>query len=420
MKRRLWEIGKDILIVLLICSLLLLSAASLPSESVRSNPWLSSVLQPFAALLGLPQSELAYVETALPVLDAAQPLAISVQNSAGRTTAMWDFSALDAAFESLGGLLGQALDTADGFSQVSQTRLLTAMTGPSVYFYYGVSLPANLLASWLDASMDGEVPAASVCVLALEEDTVTLYLAGEACYAAATGVQADTLSGLLEQFRPDGSQFAFESGSKLDALSLIPGVSPTVSAVSTANLCDTRYMEQLATDLGFNPYGDGSYTDAAGNTYFAESNCSLQITPEGSLLLNSSAAGRFEAAGDSLDSLVEEARRLVDLAASGVLGDARIYLTGLEQDGETTVCTFDYILSGIPVSIRGGHAASVTFRGKAVSQMEMQVTSYTRTTETLNLLPANTAAAILPAGSQLALQYSDAGTGKLTAGWVQP
>lgn len=420
MKRRLFEIGKDILIVLLICSLLLLAVAALPADSIRNTPWLSSLLQPFAALLGLPQSELTYVETALPVLDAAQPLAISVQNSAGRYTAMWDFSALDAAFESLGGLLGQALDMAGSFSTVTQRQLLEALSGPSVYFYYGATLPADLLASWLDASMEGDTPGASACVLALEDGAVTLYLAGDGCYAAPTSVQADTLSGLLEQFRPDGSQFAFETDSKLDSLSLLPGGSPLVSAVTASNPCDSRYMEQLATDLGFNPYGDGSYTDALGNTCFAESNCSLQITPDGRLLLGSTAAGRFEAAGESLDALVEEARRLVDLASSGVLGEARIYLTGLEQDGETTVCTFEYMISGVSVSIRGGHGAEVTFQGRAVSQMQMQVKTYTRTTETLNLLPAHTAASILPTGSRLALQYSDTGSGSLTAGWVQP
>lgn len=419
MKKRILELGKDLLILLLICCLVLLCIASLPTDSIRSSQWLSALLQPIAPLLGLPQSELAYVKTALPVSDAAQPLAISVRNSAGRSTAIWDFDALDAAFEALGGTLGQALDTAEDFSPVTEAQLLEALSGPSVYFSYGAALPADLLASWLDASMEAQVPSASAYVLALEDGAVTLYLYGSGCCAAATGVQADSLTNLLEQYRPDGSQFAFEADSWLESLSLLPGSSPAVPAAAASNPCDTRYMEQLATDLGFNPYGDAGYTDAAGVTHFTESNCALQIDADGQLLLTSTAAGRFQASGDSLDVLVEEARSLVSMAAGGASGDARIYLTGLTQDGDVTVCVFDYILSGIPVSIPGGHAATVTFQGRAVSQLQMRVASYVCAPDQLYLLPAASAAAILPAGSRLILQYSDSGTGALTAGWVQ-
>ena len=53
MKRRLWELGKDVLILLLVCSLLLLAAAALPAETIRQNHLLSRLMQPFAPVLGL-------------------------------------------------------------------------------------------------------------------------------------------------------------------------------------------------------------------------------------------------------------------------------------------------------------------------------------------------------------------------------
>ncbi len=419
MKKRILEAGKDLLIVLLVCSLALLSAASLPVESIRSSQWLSALLQPIAPLLGLPQSELTYVKTALPVSDAAQPMEISVRNSMGRTTAIWNFDMLDALFETLGSMLGQALDTAGAFSSVSEARLQDALSGPSVYFFYDALLPADLLASWLDASMEDGGPNASAYILAVEDAAVTLYLSGDGCYAAATGVQAEALSSLLEQYRPDGSRFAFEDGSTLEGLTLLPGDDPSVFSAAVSNPCDTRFMEDLATDLGFNPYSDASYTDASGTAHFAESNCTLQIDADGQLLLSSTASDRFLAAGDELDALVEEARSLVSLIAGASSGDARIYLTGVMQDGDMAQCTFDYILSGIPVSVSGGHAATVTFQGQAVTQLQMRVATYTQTTELLYLLPIESAAAILSAGSRLALQYSDTGTGTLAAGWAQ-
>ena len=150
-KRRLWELGKDVLILLLLCSLLLLSAAALPSDTIRENHLLSRLLQPFAPILGLPQAELTYVETALPIMDAAQPVMISVQNSAGRGTAIWDFDALDTAFETFGGLLGQALDTAGAFEPATDAQVQAALSGRSVCFRYSCTLPASLLAAWLGA-----------------------------------------------------------------------------------------------------------------------------------------------------------------------------------------------------------------------------------------------------------------------------
>ncbi len=417
MKRRVLEIGKDLLILLLIGCLVFLTAASLPVESIRSSPWLSSLLQPIAPLLGLPQSELAYVETALPVLDAAQPLLISVRNDNGRATAMWDFQALDSAFETFGGILGEALDTAGDLKPVSQDRLQQALTGPSVFIGYGTALPADLLAIWLDASMEAGVPEAEAYVLALEGDAVVLYLIGSGCHAAATAVQAPTLSALLSQYKPDGSQFAFEAGSRAAALSLLPGPDAAVHAAASSNPCDSRYTEQLATNLGFNPYGDASYTDGAGNTFFTESNCALQVSASGQVTLTASSEDRFPVAGDGLDACVEAARQLVELVAGQTLGDARMYLSSLTQDGETVTCTFDYVLSGIPVAA-GSHGATVTFSGGALLQLEVQVIRCTLSTLTQDLLPVAQAAAILPEGSRLILQYGGV-SGALTAGWVE-
>ena len=59
--RRLIELLKSILIVLLLCSLVLLTVAAVPTHTLREIPWLASLLQPIAPLLGLPQAELAYV-----------------------------------------------------------------------------------------------------------------------------------------------------------------------------------------------------------------------------------------------------------------------------------------------------------------------------------------------------------------------
>ena len=71
MKRRLWELGKDVLILLLLCSLLLLSAAALPSDTIRENHLLSRLLQPGVLLAEEPVGKL---------LDACQRLPANRRN----------------------------------------------------------------------------------------------------------------------------------------------------------------------------------------------------------------------------------------------------------------------------------------------------------------------------------------------------
>ena len=416
--KRLTELLKSILIVLLLCSLILLAVASVPTDTLRESPWLSSLLQPVAPLLGLPQAELTYVAAAPIVQDAAQPVAISVRNSAGRSTAMWDFAELDARFDSLGSYLGQALDTAETFTKVSRLQLQSALCGTGVYFEYGVSLPAYLAASWLGANLEAAVPNTEACLLSVQNSAVQLYLIGETSYVAQTHLPADELSDLLETYRPDGSRLVCETDSPLWYLSILPGGVTAIPGGSVTNHISARLVEQLATDLGFNPYGEGRYTDSAGTLHFSEAGCSLEIEAGGRILLNAS-EDRFSANGPDLAALVETARHLTDLAIGGDAGAARLYLSGVHVDEDTTVCTFDYFYSGIPVISGSGSAASVTFRGTAVTQMTAQPLQFSPNEQTIYPLPAAQAAALLSEGDPLTLQYRLTADGTLDAGWKE-
>lgn len=421
MKRHLIEAAKNILIILLLCSMLLLMVASLPAAQIRQIPWLSRMLQPFAPLLGLPEAELTYVETVLPVMDAASPVAISVRNEAGRYTAMWDFEALDNAFEDLGGILGQALDTAQAPVPVEESRLDQVLSGVSAWFAYEGGLPAGVLAAWLDASLEEEADTEIYAfVLAVEDGDAALYLVGDQTVRMTTEVDTQTLEFMLSEYYPDGSSFGFETHEALPHLHLVPGDGQSVSGVYRSKAVTDRKLEQLATDLGFNPYGDTNYTDTAGDTYFTEVGGTLQVKRSGLLTLTSTVSTRFSAADTQPDTLAEEARRLVELAAGDTLGDARLYLTRLEQQGEETVLTFHHVVEGIPVESAEGPGARVTFSGTVVTKLELQLVTYSLRDQTQHVLPPVQAMAILPEGSGLRLIYSDTGDSSVAAGWSVP
>lgn len=418
MKRSWIEAGKTVLIVVLMISLTLLFAASIPTNTIQNTPWMSTVLSPLASVLGLPAAELAYVADTQSVQSAAQPLTISICNSSGRHTAQWDFAALDGAYETLGSLLGQALETAEPFSSSRQFLLTQALTRPSVCFDYGFSLPAVLTASWLDMELAQETPDSTRYILALEEEQVYLYLQGTTCYRAATRVDPAKFSALLEQFPADGSQFAFEAQSHLAPLSIVPGAVPAVRAAQTQSLCNSRYIETLANDLGFNPYDDSRYTDSADVTHFSEPGGSLQISADGRIRF-AATTERITASGSSLESLVEKARSLLSLAVDSTTSGARLYLSGITRSEEETVCTFDYVLNGIPVRWHDGPGAEVTFTGQTVTGLQVRAVSFIYTGQNQRLLPPVQAAAVLPKNSSLQLQYHVSPSGEAAIGWAK-
>ena len=422
MRKKWLELGKNILIVLLALVLVSLTILALPAKTVTDTPWLAALVRPFASVMGLTQGEL----TDTPLADtgsvtgAAQPIAISVRNPAGRTSFQYDFSALDTAFEQFGAALGQALETAEAPKRVSIRQLETALGKTSVAFCYPGTLPASLAASWLHVATTLDT-SAQWFILASEDTGVTLYLAGSESFACQTQLDTEALDQLLQSCTPDGSFFAFEDTtqrfSQIAPMSLLSAQTPQLSAVQMANPCDARFSDTLASSLGFNPYGDARYTDDAGNTTYTETDYALSVSVSGRLSLKSDGQiSRFQASADTPEDLVECARSLLSTMASGALGDGRLYLTGIQQTGEETICSFDYCLNGLPVTLTDGPAAEVRFSGTSIVQARLQLKTYTLTTQTLAVLPPAQAAAIVPAGSSLRLVYSDTGS-SVSAGW---
>ena len=59
MARKILEIFKDVLIVVLALAIVVLTLLALPARTITSTPWLAAILRPVAPLFGLSQSELA-------------------------------------------------------------------------------------------------------------------------------------------------------------------------------------------------------------------------------------------------------------------------------------------------------------------------------------------------------------------------
>lgn len=421
MRHRIWELVKDLLIVVLALVIAVLALLALPSRTVQQTPWLASLLTPFTNVLGMERMELTQTQQQERDPAAAQPVAISVMGAAGRSSAMYDAAALEERYASLGSLLAQALDMAQPGTETTLARLYAALSGEqSVAFCYAGSIPSQAVASWLGADAPQDAPQAWLYVLSVQEGAVQLYLLGETVWVYPTQMDVQTVQQALSGELPDGSFFAFESSdpvyTRLDSCTLLPGRTPVVYEAEAQNPCDSRFVTALASALGFNPYGDAGYIDEAGNAFYSETACSLQVYTDGRLRLLSRDENRFPAA-DGADGAIDAARALLGTLLSGVSSDARLELTEYTQDETGTVCTFEYVLGGIPVAQSSGAGARVTVQDGHITQVEAMLSSYTLLETPVTLLPPTQAAAVMDAGARMRLCYAP-GTQQLTAGWI--
>lgn len=419
--RKLKEIFKNIVIFVLVVAILALMLLAMPAKTISQSPFLSAVLAPFASYLGIPRAELTHTQQPTSTgSEAAQPLAITVKNAAGRCSFRYDAAAIDGAYETLGGLLAQALDTAQLPQPTTRARMFDALGAVSAAFRYPGSLPAEALAAWLGAQAENVSTDAEIFVLAVQGDNVRLYLSGSETFVCDTQLRAEDLQSLCDTYRPDGSFFAFEDTSgrydRLDSGSLLTA-QPTLRAAASANPCDSRYATDLAVALGFNPYGDASYTDTAGNAFFSDSVGSLRISAEGQILIQNEDPGRFAAGADTDAARIEAARKLLGKCLAGVQTDARLSFMQCTREGEDVVCTFDYVLNGTQVRRSDGPAAAVRFTGTALRSASFAVREYALQLDTLALLPSAQAAAIVPDGRELVVCYADTDTDRLSVGW---
>ena len=178
MKRRTKEICKTLMILLLLGSVALLSltAVSFSGAEIPVLTALASRLRGEAYQPPVKAQELA-------LTDAAVPLLITVRTEAGRTSFWGAQGEQKGVYESLGGYLAEALDTAGEPAAVKVSVLEAAAMGDSLLFRFPGELPLPVLAAWMDASCGAELTA-SLFLLEAGENGVRLLVNGQdGCYA---------------------------------------------------------------------------------------------------------------------------------------------------------------------------------------------------------------------------------------------
>lgn len=179
-------------------------------------------------------------------------------------------------------------------------------------------------------------------LLALNGETVELYLLGSSCCPRTNGAfRRDACRRTLAAV-PDGSFFAFESDaapySALDPLSLISASSAAVCTGLGTNPCDARFISALATQIGINPYGDARFVGNDGTTSFTETGLHLRVSAQGRIDLQIlQSDDRFQSASADALGRIEAARSLLSRLTGDSYGEARVYLQSYSEDGQSAV-----------------------------------------------------------------------------------
>ena len=430
-RRRVIELCKDLLILVLACSALYLAGRSQLYPGLGES-MLGAVAQLFRT--DAPDGSAAVLSDQ--PADAVRPVRIafctgvSMGSNRERFALQYDPQAVDSAFDStVRGFFSKALASAEQPVQTDLEGWRQALQAPGIYIDLMGSVPARLLAGWLTEPGSGCTLDGSIRRLVLadrgEDCAVLCYRSEEdgLYYACQTAVPVEgAFTQVLTGRGSNGARFAFEAGEAYRGLSADTLLSaetprtPVYQASSPVDLDDDEQRGALQALLGFRPAGyrtrDGWVNDT------------LQIGEDGTVVYDGRRSpddDRYALpdgdGGPDLSQAANMAWTLLESALSvGRNGsEGRIYLLSVEQqeDGYWAL-SFGYTLSGAPVEVEGSlTAARFLVEEGRICAYTLKLRQYQDTGERTSLLPEAQAAAALSASAggdrELILRYSDPG-----------
>lgn len=425
MKKRLVEWGKNLLLILLVCSTVYLTyRANVFSEILTYEP-VARIIQPIAGWFGVTIPESTYAPGTVVPVAACRPVRMAVRNQGGLYGVQYDDGAADELYEKLGRFLGQALGSVKDPEEVSLEQWLVALESEGAYFEFPGEVPLEALALWLGALSGGDFGFADRFFLSAGESSL-YYCQEDHYYRADTAHSTSQFAAELEQYRPNSVAFAFELAQEQPAyanvaahsmISLSESYTPP-EVISEYPLSDKTVRDALITSMGFNPYSESGYTDSDGNLVFVENTSVLRVGG-GSVVFRSTtsdaASAKFTVSSSDRAGLIESARALIaDFAHTG---DARLYFAELSSQGGNDVILFDYYISGTKIKQASGYGARVVISNGIVMEISLNMRAYTLSETAQNVMPALQAAAAMTGKGPLVLEYVDNGGDSVTVGW---
>lgn len=428
--KKMVELGKDVLIVLLFCSALYLAFQSrLMAPAEDQADWINP------AQLGYDQG------TGAGLGELIHPLQVCANGVGGtgdgRCVVRYNAEGSEDFFKQTAAVLMEAVSNLQGPEPISRRQWEEALTEKSSLLldFYG-ALPWSFLSGWAT----GEASAVSATVrrvaLVVEKDGVGLYFRDETSdeyyVCLAPSVNVAQLGMMIMSLRDNGAFYAFELewGEHMDPDTVLQMETPrmTVYAVKNPLVWDEETMEQLITELGFAVSTSSFYR--SGDELVARSGSDmLRLSDRGRLHYEADEGGSdhflVSTAGNGGGHMEETelCRRIAANTLGTRSGEARLYLTGVKETGTGTEITFGYSLDGVSVCLKEGAAARFLVQNGYIAQFDLNFRSYVDSGAESAVLPPRQATAAMEAleledGQELIMAYSDGDADQVSAGWI--
>lgn len=349
--------------------------------------------------------------------------------------AKYDNQAKTKVFSQLSATLGEALGSASGLSQITESDWQAALMSTGVFFDYLYPQPLSFIALQLGTQTPESLPditARRLC-LAQNGDSLCLYfinaVTGEH-YRLITALKDDSFSPRISDADLPEASFAFESGAELaryDPYFVFSGESLSISAAqSVSPLLSSAETTVSLNDFSMNERTSRSFTESDDTVVHVDGNMTLRVNPSGTVLFTATGSDgipiSYSGDAPSPDDCVMSAASLISKTIGVSAGDAEIGLTGTEEKSDSGGCTlmFGYYVNGIPVLLSStGWCAKIDISGGKIVRAELNYREYSIQDDLLLSIPEKEAAiiSVIREGSPLLL-YVDAG-GALAASWYR-
>lgn len=433
-KRRLIELAKDALIVLLSCSALWLAART----PLTAPLWELFREEGPQVIQG--QDQVGSRDSgALPMAMAANLPGGGMDLPEGaegtRYGICYDQAACQELFQKVAGSLAETLSSSGAPEEVSRREWESALTARlGVYMDFQGQIPLPVLLGWLSGGETGLTATVRRLVLTQWEGGTDVYYQDErdgSFYRCRSEVAdsfslAEALSGLTD----NGAFFAFESelyaGLAPDTLLLPDAPAPAVYSAANPMNAGQGALEALVQDLGFSLNSTSFYSTDEQVARSGDDSVRLSDRGVAQYQYEGRAAGGLfpvlrQGEEDALFSQVETCRQIALTAMGSRCGEARLYLLSVTERPDGLEIDFGYSLNGVPVLLDRGCAARFLVEGDQVVQFSIYLRNYTAGDASSLVLPPRQGMAALLArgleGEELLLTYADSGGDTLTAGW---
>lgn len=426
-RKKLKEVCKDVLIILLTCSALMLAVKTRLMAPL--SPGQGSGTGPGGAETGQSAGRAG----------TARPIRICANGTGGagdgRCAVQYSRDDLDALFQKTGPLLLEALSGAGEAEKTERRYWEDALTGkPGFCFDFGGAVPLEMLPGWQpDGFMPGQTAVRRIAIT-LDGRAADIFFLNEAdgsCFRSRSSAEiSDRAAEILALLPNNGAFYAFEERwcDGIDPDTLFQPDIPAQSVYQAGSpVSGSRAdLEQLMKELDL-PVSSSSFYLSGDEMVARSGNDMLRLSKRGT--------ARYEADGESdsfpvprlergssLLEAVEACRRVAAATLAPRTGAARLYLLSAESSQKGTEVVFGYNLDGMPVWLDRGEAARFLVRSGHIVRFELNFRSYTDSGTDRAVLPPRQAAAAMDAlalnEQELVLLYEDSGRETVAAGWA--